>query len=76
VEAIEDGQRHRHVRDDYPSPLAEKLQMSWPEGSVSLDQGVNEPNRDVRHEQECHNLPTGPEGGEKVYFASLRTVKL
>jgi hypothetical protein len=37
VKAIEDGERHRDVRDYHPSPLAEELQVRWPEGSVSLD---------------------------------------
>lgn len=65
VETIKDGQGHGDVRDYHPSPLPEELQVRWPEAGVSLDQCVNEPNRNVRHEEESHNLSTGPKAMRK-----------
>ena len=58
VEAVEDGQRHRHVRDDRPHPLAAV--------EVDLDgvrvrpvglQGVDRPHGEVADQEEGHQLP-------------------
>lgn len=37
MKAVEDGERHRDVCDNHPSPLPEKLQVRWPEASMSFD---------------------------------------
>lgn len=57
MEAVEDGQWHRDMRDYRPGPDAEEVQMRWSEGCLPLDQGVDEPDRHVCDQQECHQLP-------------------
>lgn len=43
---------------DRPGPQAVEVQLQWVTFSARLFQRVNRPHREIRHEQECHQLAT------------------
>jgi hypothetical protein len=76
VEAIEDGQRHGYVSDDYECPLPEELQVGGPEAGVAFDQSVDEPHRDVGHQQEGHDLSSRSETRDAKLILQLQLMEL
>ena len=57
VEPVEDGQRHGDVRDDGPRPEAVEVQLHGVRLCPGLLQRVDRPHRQIRHQQERHDLP-------------------
>lgn len=54
VEAIEDGQRHRHVRDDGPRPDSIKVKLRRVDVSSRCLESADRPHGEVAHEQKGH----------------------
>jgi hypothetical protein len=59
VEAVVDGQRHGHVRDDGPRPHAEEVEVRGPELGAILLEAVDGPHGQVGYQQERDQLPAG-----------------
>lgn len=57
MEPVEDRQRHRHVRDDRPSPIPEELEVCRSEFRPVLFQRIDRPHRHVGDDQERDQFP-------------------